>query len=131
VRVTNIAIGTRKVRARAVAWLRARLVARDVEAGDFAGSIHTQERNMKSMKILSLVLLATSLASGAVYARGGGGMGGGSASSADHSQQQTQERTQKRTQKRDGSQSGDAQHNEYRYENREQMRSENTLPSMQ
>lgn len=115
---------------------RARLVARDVEAGDFAGSIHTQERNMKSMKVLSLVLLATSLASGAVYARGGGGMGGGgmgggSASGADPSQQQTQERTQKRTQKRDGSQSGDAQHNEYRYETREQMRSENTLPSMQ
>lgn len=92
---------------------------------------------MKSMKILSLVLLATSLASGAVYARGGGGgggmggggMGSGSASSADHSQQQTQERTQKR----DGSglQTGDAQRNEYRYENREQVRSENTLPSMQ
>lgn len=58
---------------------------------------------------------------------GGGGMGGGKASSADHSQQQTQERTQKR----DGSQTGDAQRNEYRYENREQVRSENTLPSMQ
>jgi hypothetical protein len=70
--------------------------------------------------------LATSLASGAVYARGGG-MGGGNASSADHSQQQTQQRTQKR----DGSQSGDARRNAYRYKNREQVRSENTLPSMQ
>ena len=92
---------------------------------------------MKSMKVLSLVLLATSLASGAVYARGGGAEW-----AADGRRQCIQRRpwpthrathsgTHQRTQKREGSQAGDAQRNEYRYENREQVRSENTLPSMQ
>lgn len=83
---------------------------------------------MKAMKALSLLLIATSLASGAVYARGGGGMSGGNANHAQRTEAQAQTRTQTRTQTRDGSQANDAQRNEYRemnrHENREQIRSE-------
>ncbi len=83
----------------------------------------------KSLKVLSLVLLATGLASGAAYARGGGGMGnmaGPGTTQADPAR--NQERVQNRVQKRDGSHAGGAQRNENRYEfrheNREQVRSE-------
>ena len=92
---------------------------------------------MKSLKVLSLVLIATSLASGAVYARSGGGMGGGNgmhsggmgSGSADHAQQ-IQHRTQTRTQTREASQGNQGLRNEYRYENRDQIRNANDLPSM-
>lgn len=85
---------------------------------------------MKAPKALPLILLAASLASGTVYAKGGGGMGGGNAWGADHGQR-TEQRSRIRTQKRDGLQDGDAQRHEYRHENREPMHNANTLPSMQ
>lgn len=84
---------------------------------------------MKSLKVISLLLIAASLASGAVYAKGGG-----SASSADHAQRteiRSQDRVQQRTHKRAGSQSGDALRHENRNENHEQMRQGGGLPSMQ
>jgi hypothetical protein len=94
---------------------------------------------MKSLKVLSLVLIAASLASGAVYAKGGGrgGIGSGGFSSTDHAQRtevRSQDRVQERTQKRDGSQAGNTQRNEYRheyrYENRARMHNGGDLPSM-
>ena len=60
--------------------------------------------------------------------------GGGIFSSTDPAQcteTRSQDRVQERTQQRDGSQASDAQRNEYRYENREQMRNGGDLPSMQ
>lgn len=147
--VTNIVIkrwGGRAVlldQALALAQERGRALAlalATVQAGEvgnqptFKGAL-----KMKSSNILSLVLIATSLASGAAYAKGGsgGGMGSGGFGSADHVQRteiRSQDRVQERTQKRDGSQAGNAQRNEYRHENRHedraQMRIENTLPSM-
>lgn len=102
---------------------------------------------MKSLKVLSLALIASSLASGAVYAKGGsgGGMGGGGMSSggAGHTQQM-QHRTQTRNQSHEAAPDSQGQRNEYRhenqaqtpsgnvyrYENREQFRNGNDLPSM-
>lgn len=92
---------------------------------------------MQSLKTLSLLLIATSLASGAVYAKGGGGMGGNGMhgggmgnAGADHAQQ-NQHRTQTREQTREAAQGSQDQGNAYRYENREQMRNTSGLPSMQ
>ena len=84
---------------------------------------------MKSLKVLSLVLIATSLASGAVLAKGGGGMGNGGmgggmngagSGTAQRAQDHVKTRTQTRTQSRDGTHANDGQRNE----NREQVRSE-------
>jgi hypothetical protein len=89
---------------------------------------------MKSSNILSLVLIATILASGAVHAKGGGAGGFGSADHAQRTEIRSQDRVQERSQKREGSQAGNAQRNEYRHENRHEDRaqrhSENTPPSM-
>jgi hypothetical protein len=85
---------------------------------------------MKSMKWLSLILLATSLASGAVYAKGGNGMGGGMGNTTRPDiTRRDQTRTQERVQKRDGSHAGDARRHEKRYEYREQTRSAGTSSS--
>jgi len=142
VRVSNIVIKRCGGRTVLQDQVQARAMVQGGEAGK---SIHVQGvLKMKSLKVISLVLIATSLASGAVYAKGGGGsgmgggMGNGSFSSADPAQRtetRSQDRVQERTQKRDGSQAGDAQRNEYRYENRyenrAQMRNGGDLPSMQ
>ena len=107
---------------------------------------------MKTLKVLSLALIATSLASGAVYAKGGsgGGMAGGSMFGGGMSNggavhaQPMQHRTQTRNQTREAEQGSQGQRNEwryenqaqtpsgnvYRYENRDQFRNGNDLPSM-
>jgi len=102
---------------------------------------------MKSLKVLSLVLIATSLASGAVYAKGGSGssmFGGGMSSGGAGHAQQMQHRTQTRDQSRGAAPGSQGQRNEYRYENqaqtpsgnvyryenRDQFRNGNDLPSM-
>ena len=91
---------------------------------------------MKSLKVLSLVLVTAGLASGVVHAKGGmGGMGGmgmgnGSMTSPDTAQRtetRIQSRDEKRIQKRDGSAADAAQ----RTQNREQTRSEGAFSSGQ
>lgn len=92
---------------------------------------------MKSTKILSVILLAAGLASGAVHAKGdhagmGGGMGMGNTgmSSPDSAQ-----RKETRTQNRDGAQTNSAQRNQnrdqIRTETREQVRGSGASPAGQ
>ena len=95
---------------------------------------------MKSLNVLSLVLLAAGLASGAAYAKGGnGGMGGRgmgncsmtSPDTAQRKETRTQSRDEKRIQTRDGSAADAPQRDQIRNQTHEQTRSEGASPAGQ
>ena len=72
---------------------------------------HPNEHHNEIHKIFSLILLAGSLASGVLHAKGGGGNGNDNGSmtshgSAQHTQTRDQYRVETRTRSRDGDHSG-------------------------
>lgn len=92
---------------------------------------------MKSTKTLSVILLAASLASGTVHAKGGhAGMGGGMGmGNTGMSYPDSAQRKETRTQSRDGAQADSAQRNQnrdqIRTKTREQVRSNGASPAGQ